>query len=159
MRQKKDESKEVFHGFWIGLSDIEKEGDFRWRSNRTLSSDLDSYWGWDEPNNMGEEEEPENCIEVTSVAPYLNDIDCNATRPSICQKRMSNENQNHNRTIENDKYPLWVAITVLGAVVVLLIGTLLVLGYPFGLKVKTSLRGNAPKTSLRLWSFALFHFR
>ena len=73
--------------FWIGMTDMEEEGVFKWRSNRTLSPDVALYWGWPEPNNKGKDDKPENCVEVGRFGAYINDVDCSAKRPFICQKR------------------------------------------------------------------------
>ena len=131
VKQQNKESNSTLEGFWIGMTDIEKEGNFKWRSNRTLSSDVAFYWGWSEPNNDAEVE-PENCVEVAWFGPYINNVDCNRKRPSVCQKRMS-------YTIENEHLSWWVMIGVLGGVVLYLIGSLLYCGYKIKVRKKANI--------------------
>ena len=133
VKQQNKESNSTLEGFWIGMTDIEKEGNFKWRSNRTLSSDVDLYWGWSEPNNDAEGE-PENCVVVHGLGPYINDVDCSTKRASVCQKRMSYTN-------ENEDLSWWVVIGVLGGVVLILIGSLLsYCGYRISNKKKIMVR-------------------
>ncbi|CAJ1073608.1 uncharacterized protein LOC117806483 [Xyrichtys novacula] len=40
-------------GFWIGLTDMDNEGDWRWLNGARLT---DSYWNTGEPNDMGQED-------------------------------------------------------------------------------------------------------
>ena len=87
MKRNNRETNRTLVEFWIGMTDMEEEGVFKWRSNRTLSPDVALYWGWPEPNNEGEKNEPENCVEVAGSGPYINDVDCNTKRASMCQKR------------------------------------------------------------------------
>ena len=68
--------------FWIGLTDLESEGDWRLASNGLKPSYLN--WGWRQPNNRGENE---NCarIKILSLpgfdrADTWSDIDCNSTK-------------------------------------------------------------------------------
>ena len=123
-------------GFWIGMAQygLEENSNFRWRSNPTVSSDVDLYWGWSEPNNIGESSEAENCVEVAWSGPYINDVDCSTKRPFVCQKRVSYsalttiKNEDLSKGNGND-LSLWVLIGVLVSVVVILLGSLLYCGY------------------------------
>ena len=63
-------------GAWIGLNDIETEGDFVWHD-----MSLSPYRAWrvDMPDNSGEED----CVEVQAGG--WNDFLCNSPRPFICR--------------------------------------------------------------------------
>ena len=164
VKQQYNESDSILEGFWIGLTDIGQEGDFRWRSNRTLSSDVSVYWGWKEPNNVGKKKQPENCAEVGLFGPYLNDIVCATKLSSICQKRLSfttGKDENLNSTLgkdENFNSTLWIATTgVLGGAVVLLFGSLLYLGYRMS-HLKKSVR-EGTQASHRIFWTSLFQMK
>ncbi|KAM4600807.1 CD209 antigen-like protein C [Polymixia lowei] len=71
-----------FH-FWIGLSDLEKEGDWRWVDNTTLQNE---YWGESEPNNhQSGGEEGEDCATLDSHSKTWFDIPCDHICRHICQ--------------------------------------------------------------------------
>ena len=126
---------DLWTGFWIGMTDMEEEGVFKWRSNHNLSPGNHPNWGWAEPNNKGEENEPENCVAVEGqegIGPYISDINCETMRPYICQKRGAEYAGLANLT---QQWTEVVIIGVLAGVVVLLIGLLLYSTYKIhGLK-------------------------
>ncbi|XP_048051413.1 C-type lectin domain family 4 member E-like isoform X2 [Megalobrama amblycephala] len=68
---------------WIGLSDIENEGNMKWVDNSPLKQ---GFWIEGEPNNLAEDE---NCIELIPEKPTLNnwnDLPCSYTIKWICEK-------------------------------------------------------------------------
>ncbi|XP_056315476.1 C-type lectin domain family 4 member E-like [Danio aesculapii] len=68
---------------WIGLSDIEIEGNMTWVDNSPLNQ---GFWEINEPNDaMGNED----CVELNpgkSVLNNWNDIPCLAGRKCVCEK-------------------------------------------------------------------------
>ncbi|XP_051756015.1 CD209 antigen-like protein E isoform X2 [Ctenopharyngodon idella] len=66
---------------WIGLTDIEKEGNMKWVDNSPLKQ---GYWEENEPNNAG----GEDCIELDPAKPVLNnwnDIPCSEMTKCVCE--------------------------------------------------------------------------
>ncbi|XP_051752143.1 CD209 antigen-like isoform X3 [Ctenopharyngodon idella] len=67
---------------WIGLSDIENEGNMKWVDNSPLKQ---GFWEENEPNDAGGKED---CIELNpgkTVLNNWNDIPCSAMRKSVCE--------------------------------------------------------------------------
>ncbi|KAK3507548.1 hypothetical protein QTP70_028450 [Hemibagrus guttatus] len=64
---------------WIGLSDREKEGEWKWVDGTTLNTNF-SYWAEGEPNNVGEED----CAVISGS--IWNDGRCSDKLPWICEK-------------------------------------------------------------------------
>ncbi|XP_059422833.1 hepatic lectin-like [Carassius carassius] len=67
---------------WIGLSDIENEGNMIWVDNSTMNQ---TFWFEEEPNNAGGNED---CIELIPSETILNwnDLPCSENRKGICEK-------------------------------------------------------------------------
>ncbi|XP_048051388.1 CD209 antigen-like protein C isoform X1 [Megalobrama amblycephala] len=68
---------------WIGLTDIENEGNMTWVDNSTLRQ---GFWLSGEPNDQGGSED---CIELMPENPVLNnwnDLPCSLKRKGICEK-------------------------------------------------------------------------
>uniref|UniRef100_A0A3P8ZZ86 C-type lectin domain-containing protein n=1 Tax=Esox lucius TaxID=8010 RepID=A0A3P8ZZ86_ESOLU len=69
---------------WIGLSDRETEGTWRWVDGTNLTT---AYWGRGEPNNLGE---GEDCAVIyhdfTDPVKKWNDTPCTRKRNWICEK-------------------------------------------------------------------------
>ncbi|KAI4872081.1 hypothetical protein NFI96_029648 [Prochilodus magdalenae] len=68
---------------WIGLTDSEQEGAWKWVDGSALTT---TFWMEGEPNNMGEED----CSEILGPAEkkIWNDRPCSYTQRWICQKRL-----------------------------------------------------------------------
>ncbi|XP_068520411.1 C-type lectin domain family 17, member A-like [Anas acuta] len=66
--------------FWLGLSDMHKEGDWQWVDGRSLSL---SFWGRGEPNNVGQH--GEDCATVSSRGLW-NDATCSGAEAWICER-------------------------------------------------------------------------
>ncbi|KAF4077177.1 hypothetical protein AMELA_G00205040 [Ameiurus melas] len=68
---------------WIGLNDIQQEGNFKW-SDGTASNFLP--WGEGQPDNWNDED----CVQIRGTEHFetgkFNDIQCSNTYPFICQK-------------------------------------------------------------------------
>ncbi|XP_048051407.1 CD209 antigen-like protein E [Megalobrama amblycephala] len=67
---------------WIGLTDIENEGDMKWVDNSPLRQ---GFWEINEPNDAGGNED---CIELNPAKPVLNnwnDIPCSTMRKFVCE--------------------------------------------------------------------------
>uniref|UniRef100_A0A8C1UFX1 C-type lectin domain-containing protein n=1 Tax=Cyprinus carpio TaxID=7962 RepID=A0A8C1UFX1_CYPCA len=69
-------------GVWIGLTDIDMEGRWKWVDGITLTS---GFWGIGEPNGQKEE----NCI--TSYPTGWYDYPCSDALKWICEKKFKNE--------------------------------------------------------------------
>lgn len=65
---------------WIGLSDVEKEGEWRWTSGTPLRS---PSWAAREPNDAGGNED---CGQVYVESNAWNDFPCAAELPYVCER-------------------------------------------------------------------------
>ncbi|XP_048051330.1 CD209 antigen-like protein 2 [Megalobrama amblycephala] len=66
---------------WIGLTDIQQEGNMKWVDNSILSQ---GFWEETEPNDSG----GEDCIEINPTSPVLNnwnDESCSSMRKWVCE--------------------------------------------------------------------------
>ncbi|XP_031465115.1 low affinity immunoglobulin epsilon Fc receptor-like isoform X2 [Phasianus colchicus] len=66
--------------FWLGLSDMQKEGDWEWLDGQPLSI---SFWKKGEPNNVGQH--GEDCATVSSSGLW-NDATCTSPEAWICER-------------------------------------------------------------------------
>ncbi|XP_010725139.1 C-type lectin domain family 17, member A-like [Meleagris gallopavo] len=66
--------------FWLGLSDMQKEGDWEWLDGQSLSI---SFWKKGEPNNVGQH--GEDCATVSSSGLW-NDATCTSPEAWICER-------------------------------------------------------------------------
>ncbi|XP_068591404.1 CD209 antigen-like protein C [Cebidichthys violaceus] len=66
---------------WIGLSDKEQEGTWKWVNGTDLLGD--EYWQSGEPNNSDDDED---CAEVSRTAKKFNDVPCTRKFSWACQK-------------------------------------------------------------------------
>ncbi|XP_058890642.1 C-type lectin domain family 4 member F-like isoform X2 [Acipenser ruthenus] len=67
---------------WIGLSDLELEGEWKWLGGREVDK---SYWKSGQPDNFNEED----CGEILQTG-ELNDSHCHTMRLWICEKWCNN---------------------------------------------------------------------
>nr|XP_039251935.1 alpha-N-acetylgalactosamine-specific lectin-like [Styela clava] len=70
-------------GTWIGLDDIQQEGEFVWQDGVT-STEKNTYWGNTiQPDNSGNED----CVHLQPHAPWnLNDLSCSTPLQFLCEK-------------------------------------------------------------------------
>ncbi|NXJ06772.1 CL17A protein, partial [Odontophorus gujanensis] len=66
--------------FWLGLSDMHREGDWQWLDGQALSL---SFWRSGEPNNVGQH--GEDCATVSSSGLW-NDVTCTSPEAWICER-------------------------------------------------------------------------
>uniref|UniRef100_A0A096MCD7 C-type lectin domain family 4 member M-like n=1 Tax=Poecilia formosa TaxID=48698 RepID=A0A096MCD7_POEFO len=74
---------------WIGLTDAEKEGEWKWVDGTRLNT---SYWGPDEPNSdLGENED---CGEMRFFESEnnWNDVSCGIKNSWICERKLQVDN-------------------------------------------------------------------
>eukprot|EP00063_Salmo_salar_P029062 XP_014003897.1 PREDICTED: CD209 antigen-like protein A isoform X2 [Salmo salar] len=74
-----------FNGmFWIGLSDIETEGSWKWVDGTPLTIE---YWKRGEPNSFGGEEDcAERMLIYSNIEQSWNDAPCGQLKLGICEK-------------------------------------------------------------------------
>ena len=69
--------------YFIGLTDLDDEGNFVWESGYNLTSDVSAYWRSGQPNG----DHKENSVGVRNGKMW--DISCNKAYRFVCQKRLS----------------------------------------------------------------------
>ncbi|XP_076027222.1 uncharacterized protein LOC143016667 [Genypterus blacodes] len=75
--------KDLQDRFWIGLSDLDNEGQWRWVDGTGLAYRI---WAPEEPND---EYEGEDCVELLQKFNAWNDASCSAMKHSVCEKLVS----------------------------------------------------------------------
>ncbi|XP_026215292.1 C-type lectin domain family 4 member M-like isoform X3 [Anabas testudineus] len=70
---------------WIGLTDREKEGTWKWVDGTPL---ITSYWGINEPNSFGNREEDCGEVRLHKFENNWNDESCDVQRVWICEKKL-----------------------------------------------------------------------
>ncbi|KAK2830962.1 hypothetical protein Q5P01_018893 [Channa striata] len=71
--------------YWIGLSDIEKEGDWRWVDNTTLQHKYWDQWSSEPDNHQSGGEHGEDCATLNSLSKTWFDVPCEHIYKRICQ--------------------------------------------------------------------------
>ncbi|NXS41034.1 CL17A protein, partial [Balaeniceps rex] len=66
--------------FWLGLTDMHKEGSWQWVNGRSVSL---SFWNSGEPNNVGQH--GEDCATIYPNG-HWNDVTCSNTEAWICER-------------------------------------------------------------------------
>ena len=82
-KEENDYLKKQFGGYdsWIGLSDVEREGTFRWVDGSLVGF---SYWYPGKPNNSGQNED---CVYIeNSYNNMWNDAPCTINMYFICER-------------------------------------------------------------------------
>ncbi|XP_066984550.1 hepatic lectin-like isoform X2 [Macrobrachium rosenbergii] len=77
------------HHTYIGLSDLQEEGTYRWVADGTVHQIVESWWRKGEPNNCngcGPNSAGEDCAHYHSSNDGLNDIACDTKFRYICEK-------------------------------------------------------------------------
>ncbi|XP_078579415.1 uncharacterized protein LOC144863758 [Branchiostoma floridae x Branchiostoma japonicum] len=69
--------------YWIGLTDVDNEGQWVFEDGQTLESSGFSNWYPGEPND---EHGREDCTEVGTSEHFWNDIPCTGTKEFVCQR-------------------------------------------------------------------------
>ncbi|XP_038850077.1 CD209 antigen-like protein C isoform X2 [Salvelinus namaycush] len=71
--------------FWIGLSDIEKEGDWRWVDNTTLTNKYWNEYSSEPDNHQSGGSHGEDCATLDSHSQTWFDVPCDHIYKRICQ--------------------------------------------------------------------------
>ncbi|CAL4121833.1 unnamed protein product, partial [Meganyctiphanes norvegica] len=70
---------------WLGATDLNSEGYFKWSASGHSLSSKDSYWGYNEPN----ENSDENCLVAGILGEhhraYFMDFGCDPPHAFVCQ--------------------------------------------------------------------------
>ncbi|KAF3706897.1 C-type lectin domain family 4 member E [Channa argus] len=71
--------------YWIGLSDIDKEGDWRWVDNTTLQHKYWDQWSSEPDNHLSGGEHGEDCATLNTHSKTWFDVPCEHIYKRICQ--------------------------------------------------------------------------
>ncbi|XP_054477655.1 perlucin-like protein [Anoplopoma fimbria] len=75
----------IYIYYWIGLSDIENEGDWKWVDNSKLKTPFWDVLNSEPGNTLSGGLEGEDCAVVNSNTQTWSDVPCSFTYPRICQ--------------------------------------------------------------------------
>ncbi|GAA6229272.1 C-type lectin domain family 4 member E-like [Lates japonicus] len=84
-RENKRIGNAVFKDYWIGLTDIENEGHWKWVDNSTLKVAFWDTQNKEPDNNLSGGQEGEDCVVVDSTTETWFDVPCSFMYPRICQ--------------------------------------------------------------------------
>ncbi|XP_053743831.1 asialoglycoprotein receptor 1-like [Synchiropus splendidus] len=79
-KQENDFVSKFFQHIWIGLSDRDKEGKWKWVDGTALTGT--NYWASGEPNNA---DSNEDCAELLRDSKEWNDVPCGQTLSFVCE--------------------------------------------------------------------------
>ena len=68
---------------WLGASDLDEEGTFRWVDGAEV--DRDGAWAVAQPDNYGGRE---NCLELRAEDDLWNDVPCMGYKQALCERAM-----------------------------------------------------------------------
>jgi hypothetical protein len=71
---------------WLGASDFEDEGNFRWFDGDDV--DPDGSWAPAQPDNF---EGRENCLELRAMDGRWNDVPCTSEKLALCERAMGGD--------------------------------------------------------------------
>nr|FAA00689.1 TPA: C-type lectin [Paralichthys olivaceus] len=71
--------------YWIGLTDVEKEGEWKWVDNSTLENPSWNILKSEPDNNLSDGPKGEDCAVVDSRSQSWYDVPCSYKYPRICQ--------------------------------------------------------------------------
>ncbi|XP_031440429.1 C-type lectin domain family 4 member F-like [Clupea harengus] len=84
-QQEMDFLKAKGEDHWIGLTDAQEEGKWRWVDNTPLTDP--NFWGPRQPDNYkGYDPDGENCVMITRGE--WNDRSCGVSFKRICEKKI-----------------------------------------------------------------------
>ncbi|XP_070767551.1 C-type lectin domain family 4 member E-like [Enoplosus armatus] len=75
----------LYTNYWIGLSDIEGEGEWKWVNGSTLENPFWNVAISEPDNNLSGGPEGEDCVVVDSYTQTWYDVPCSFLYPRICQ--------------------------------------------------------------------------
>ncbi|XP_067371593.1 CD209 antigen-like [Channa argus] len=70
---------------WIGLSDRDEEGTWKWINGTTVTLE---YWSENQPDNGGNPRIEEDCAHIQANTAKWNDLPCETSLRWICEKQM-----------------------------------------------------------------------
>lgn len=72
-------------GFWIALSDIDVEGEWRWTNGPMISNEDKKNWGPNQPDNW----QDQDCAWISRDLGYKwDDGKCDGTFTVLCERRI-----------------------------------------------------------------------
>ncbi|XP_070822322.1 C-type lectin domain family 4 member E-like isoform X2 [Chaetodon trifascialis] len=75
----------LYTNYWIGLTDSESEGHWKWVDNSTVTTPFWSVQPREPDNNLSGGEEGEDCAVVSSYTHNWYDVPCSFIYPRVCQ--------------------------------------------------------------------------
>lgn len=78
-RKEQDFITSIHSWTWIGLSDAEQEGRWKWVDGSYLQGER--FWAEGEPNDARNED----CVEISPTNRKWNDLNCSMKAPWICE--------------------------------------------------------------------------